>query len=623
MESMIMGTAGHIDHGKTALVKALTGHDTDTLVEEKKRGISINLGFTSFCLPNGRMLGIVDVPGHERFIKNMLAGATGIDLALIVIAANEGIMPQTREHIDILSYLDIQKSLIVLTKIDLVEDDFKELVIEDIESFIKGTFLEGAKLIEVDSISKKGIDQLISELEVLTADMTKRKLNKKPRMNIDRVFSVKGHGTVVTGTLMEGAIYQEDEMMVYPIGIATKVRNIQVHDQNVEAAFAGQRTAVNISNISVEQVHRGCTIAVEGGVYVTNLIDVRFSIVKNTTFEIGKFYKLKLYVGASEEVARFNPITHKKVKAGDQGYAQILLDHPITVLKGDRFVLRSISPVTTIGGGVIVDPAPVRYKKITDDLIQSVVLKDSASDSDIIEEYIKNNAFATIESIFAFVNKEIEDEILSSLEQEGQILCFGHQYIHIEQFSQLQNQFERQLKDYHINYPLRGGIPKAELYEKLNLLDKKQFEYLVSDLAEKQIVKVEHNLVSIKEYYPVLTSGQKTISQQLEQKISDSGYSLITVKELTKGERDKQQIVEFLLQNSHMLLPGQYILERKLFQQAKAAAEKLFLEQGVIRLPDFRDVIGASRKYALLLLEKFDQEKFTRRLGEDRIINKI
>ncbi len=372
MDSIIVGTAGHIDHGKTALVKALTGHDTDTLAEEKKRGISINLGFTGFILPNGRTLGIVDVPGHERFIKNMLAGATGIDAALIIIAANEGIMPQTREHMDILSYLGIQKYLIVLTKIDLVDEEFKELVIEDIQSFIKGTFLEGTKIVEVDSVSRKGFNDLIRELEILTSNIRERSFTKKPRMNIDRVFSVKGYGTVVTGTLMEGVLKTEDELVVYPQGIAVKVRNLQVHEHNVESAYAGQRTAINLSNVAVDEVKRGNTVATKDSVFVTDRIDVRFSIVRTTKLEMGRFYKLKLYVGAAEEVARFVPISHKKVKAGDEGYGQILLDHEIAVLKGDRFVLRTISPVTTIGGGIIIDPKAAKYKNNPEERLRSL-----------------------------------------------------------------------------------------------------------------------------------------------------------------------------------------------------------------------------------------------------------
>lgn len=621
MDSIIVGTAGHIDHGKTALVKALTGHDTDTLAEEKKRGISINLGFTGFILPNGRTLGIVDVPGHERFIKNMLAGATGIDAALIIIAANEGIMPQTREHMDILSYLGIQKYLIVLTKIDLVDEEFKELVIEDIQSFIKGTFLEGTKIVEVDSVSRKGFNDLIRELEILTSNIRERSFTKKPRMNIDRVFSVKGYGTVVTGTLMEGVLKTEDELVVYPQGIAVKVRNLQVHEHNVESAYAGQRTAINLSNVAVDEVKRGNTVATKDSVFVTDRIDVRFSIVRITKLEMGRFYKLKLYVGAAEEVARFVPISHKKVKAGDEGYGQILLDHEIAVLKGDRFVLRTISPVTTIGGGIIIDPEAAKYKNNSEERLRSLQMKDSASSKEIIEEFIKNNPFSTFDQIAAFLNKDIKEEELKELETDEAILFIEKQYIHAEYLMHYRYMVEDILSDYHKKNRLRKGIPKAELLEKLDLSHKKQCETMLKYLAGKNFVRLDQNLVSRFDFKPALTEEQKKEKAELAERILESGYTFLTAVELTENVREKQQVLEFMLQDGFMVLPGQYILADDQYKKAKEAAERLFRENGVLKLPDFRDSIGTSRKFALMLLERFDQEKFTRRQGDDRILN--
>jgi selenocysteine-specific elongation factor len=621
MDSIIVGTAGHIDHGKTALVKALTGHDTDTLAEEKKRGISINLGFTGFQLPNGRTLGIVDVPGHEKFIKNMLAGATGIDAALIIIAANEGIMPQTREHMDILSYLGIQKYLIVLTKIDLVDEEFKELVIEDILSFIKGTFLEGTKIVEVDSVSRKGFDNLIRELEILTSNIRERSFTKKPRMNIDRVFSVKGYGTVVTGTLMEGVLKAEDELVVYPQGIVTKARNLQVHEHNVESAYAGQRTAINLSNVAVDELKRGNTVATMDGVFVTDRIDVRFSIVKATKIEMGRFYKLKLYVGAAEEVARFVPVTHKKVKAGDEGYGQILLNHEIAVLKGDRFVLRTISPVTTIGGGVIIDPKALKYGNNPEERIRSLQMKDSASSKEIIEEYIKNNPFSPFDQISAFLNKDIKEEDLKELEADETILFIEKQYIHAEYLMHYRYMVEDILSNYHKKNRLRKGIPKAELLEKLDLAHKKQCEIMLKYLAGRNLVRLDQNLVSRLEFEPVLTEGQKKVKDELAERILESGYTFLTAGELTENTREKQQVLEFMLQGGFMVLPGQYILAEDQYKKAKETAERLFHENGTLKLPDFRDSIGTSRKFALMLLDRFDQEKFTRRQGDDRILN--
>lgn len=620
MDSIIVGTAGHIDHGKTALVKALTGCDTDTLAEEKKRGISINLGFASFRLPNGRNLGIVDVPGHEKFIKNMLAGATGIDLALIVIAATEGIMPQTREHIEILGYLGIQKYLIVLTKVDMVDEEFKELVIEDIRDFIKGTFLTGTRIVEVDSISRKGFHTLIGELERLTSDIQERSFTKKPRMNVDRVFSIKGYGTVVTGTLMEGVIKVNDELTVYPQGFSAKVRNLQVHDHNVEEAYAGQRTAINLSGVSLEELKRGNTVAAKDSVYVTNIIDVKFRIVQDTKFELKRFSRLKLYVGSSEVLAKIVPITHKTVKSKDEGYAQIILDHDIVVLKGDRFVLRTITPVTTIGGGMIIDPKPQRYKKFTEELIRSVSLKDSSSVDEIMEEYLKGHPFSVLEEIASFINGETVEKELSHLIEEGTVIQIGKQYLHKEFLIRFQSGAESILMDYHESNPLRSGMPKAELLDKFHLPNKKQGEILLQYLTEVKRLKLEQNLISLFYFKPELTQNQQKIKEDLLGRIHLSGYSLMTISELTENNKDRQQVLEFMLKEELLLFPGQYILDRSQYEGVREKAKELFDEKGILKLSDFRDMVGTSRKFALILLERFDQEKYTKRQGEDRII---
>jgi len=621
MNSIIVGTAGHIDHGKTALVKALTGHDTDTLAEEKKRGISINLGFTGMKLSNDIELGIVDMPGHEKFIKNMLAGAAGIDVAMIIIAANEGIMPQTREHIDILRYLAIQNAVIVLTKIDLVDEEFKELVIEDIKSYVHGTFLEKVNIIEVDSISKRGIEDLINELNALASCVKNHSFTKKPRMNIDRVFSIKGYGTVVTGTLLEGMIKLEDELVVYPNALPTKVRNLQVHDQNVDCAYAGQRTAINLSNVTVNDIKRGNTVAAKDGVYVTNILDVSFSIIKDTSIKMGKFYQLKLYVGASEEVGKFVPLTHRKVEAGDEGYAQILLDHHIALRKGDRFVLRTITPVMTIGGGVVVDPKPIRYKKITEELIKSIQAKDSASIPEMIEEYIKNNPFTTDDAISAFLNEEVSGEEQKELLENGQVITLDGQYVHIEYMAYFQYTVESHLKQYHQENTLRKGMPKAQLYEKLQITDKKMYEKLLWYLTQNQTVKSEQNVVSLFDFSPSLSTSQQKFKTEIEQKVKNNGYQLLTTKELAENNKEKNKVLELLIQNEYILISKQYVMHSELYEEAKNTIHKLYAEKETIKLSDFRDAIGASRKYALMILEKFDQEKFTIRKGEDRILN--
>ena len=349
MKNIIIGTAGHIDHGKTTLIKALTGRDTDTLAEEKKRGISINLGFTYFDLPSSKRAGIVDVPGHEKFIKNMLAGAAGIDIVLFVVASDEGVMPQTIEHLDILSFLNIKKGIIVLTKSDTVDDEFKQLVKEDIREKTKGTFLDDADIVEVDSISKNGIDELIKKIDSISNDIEDKNEHSPARLNIDRVFSVKGFGTVVTGTLMEGKISIDDDLIVYPNQLKTKIRSIQVHGENVNTAYAGQRTAINISNIKVEELKRGDVLASPNSLEDSMMLDIKLSLVKHSNKSLKHWDRLRLYHGTREILCRVVPLDKEIVNPGESCYAQLRLEESIVAKKLDNIVLRNYSPLETIG----------------------------------------------------------------------------------------------------------------------------------------------------------------------------------------------------------------------------------------------------------------------------------
>jgi selenocysteine-specific elongation factor len=329
---------------------------------------------------------------------------------------------------------------------------------------------------------------------------------------------------------------------------------------------------------------------------------------------------LKLYVGSSEVLAKIVPITHKTVKSKDEGYAQIILDHDIVVLKGDRFVLRTITPVTTIGGGMIIDPKPQRYKKFTEELIRSVSLKDSSSVDEIMEEYLKGHPFSVLEEIASFINGETVEKELSHLMEEGTVIQIGKQYLHKEFLIRFQSGAESILMDYHESNPLRSGMPKAELLDKFHLPNKKQGEILLQYLTEVKRLKLEQNLVSLIHFKPELTQNQQRIKEDLLDRIHLSGYSLMTISELTENKKDRQQVLEFMLKEELLLFPGQYILDRGQYEGVRGKAKDLFDEKGIIKLSDFRDMVGTSRKFALILLERFDQEKYTKRQGEDRII---
>ena len=392
MSNVIIGTAGHIDHGKTTLIKALSGIETDTMTEEKERGISINLGFAYFDLPSGKRCGVVDVPGHEKFIKNMLVGAVGINLVLLLVDAREGIMPQTKEHADILSLLGVENFIIVMTKIDLADEDYRTLVREDIESFIKGTPLEGSPIVEVDSVSRKGIDELLHVIDKKTDDIAELKNSGNVRLNIDRAFQVKGFGTVITGTLTEGKISVGDELEVYPHDIKTKVRNIQVHKQDVKTAYAGQRTAINLTNIKVEDIGRGCSLATPGTLTKTYMLDTEVQMIKNSGINLELWDRIRVYTGTSEVMARFVPLGGDILEEGSKGFAQLRLEEEIAVKNYDKFIIRTYSPMVTIGGGVILDASPRKHSRFNEEILEKLKVQLEGNSGDLIQNYLLSHS---------------------------------------------------------------------------------------------------------------------------------------------------------------------------------------------------------------------------------------
>ena len=416
--NVIIGTAGHIDHGKTTLIKALSGIETDTTQEEKDRGMSINLGFAYFDLPSGKRCGVVDVPGHEKFIKNMLAGVSGINLVLLLVDSREGIMPQTKEHIDILTLLGIENYIIVMTKIDLVEEEYRELVKEDIREFIAGTVLENSPIIEVDSISKKGLDNLLETIDKKTEDIEAKNIEKNARLNIDRSFQVKGFGTVVTGTLTEGVVNVGDELVIYPKGIKTKVRNIQVHAKDVEKAYAGQRTAINLANIKFDDVKRGDTLATADSLTKTYMLDSEIKLINDERANLELWDRVRVYIGTEEVMARVVPLGTDLLKAGESSFAQLRLEDEIAVKNYDKFIIRTYSPMITIGGGVILDASPKKHSRFNEEILEKLKVQLEGNTSDLIANYIlsHNNYLVSKDSIVKDLQLP-EEEVVESIAQ--------------------------------------------------------------------------------------------------------------------------------------------------------------------------------------------------------------
>ena len=626
MKNVILGTAGHIDHGKTTLIKALTGRETDNLKEEKQRGISINLGFTYFDLPSKKRVGIVDVPGHEKFIKNMLAGACGIDIVLLVIAADEGVMPQTIEHLDILNYLDVKKGIIVLTKCDLVDEEFIELVKDDIREKTKGLFIEGAPIVEVDSVSRRGLDKLVQKIDEISEDIEEKKTDAPSRMSIDRVFSLKGFGTIVTGTLIEGKISVDDEMTIYPSEKKVKVRNLQVHGCDVKTVYAGQRTAINLSNIKVSEIQRGDVIAQTGSVEESMMIDVNISLVEHCKKSLKHWDRIRIFHGTKQILCRIVPLNEDEIQYGESGYAQLRLEEKIVAKKGDRFIIRSYSPMDTIGGGVIIDTAPKKHKIYDESVIEALKIKEKGELKDILEEYLKLNLsnYITLKELVSYTGEKEEyvKEGLNALIDENKVFCVNKYYLHISHYQKLKERVIDILTKYHKQYRLRNGILKEELRSKVdNSLKVKDMDVILNKMVEEKDIKVQDNLVSNYDFEVKFNQKQLSIKKEIEDKSRKNGLnSLMTKDDICNKNKFYEEVLEALTGETIQKLDDAYYIDKKVYENVKKDLLEYLNKNKEITVAQFRDITKSNRKISIVMLEHFDRNRITKRVEDKRIL---
>ena len=626
MKNVILGTAGHIDHGKTTLIKALTGRETDNLKEEKQRGISINLGFTYFDLPSKKRVGIVDVPGHEKFIKNMLAGACGIDIVLLVIAADEGVMPQTIEHLDILNYLDVKKGIIVLTKCDLVDEEFIELVKDDVREKTKGLFIEGAPIVEVDSVSRRGLDKLVQKIDEISEDIEEKKTDAPSRMSIDRVFSLKGFGTIVTGTLIEGKISVDDEMTIYPSEKKVKVRNLQVHGCDVKTAYAGQRTAINLSNIKVSEIQRGDVIAQTGSVEESMMIDVNISLVEHCKKSLKHWDRIRIFHGTKQILCRIVPLNEDEIQYGESGYAQLRLEEKIVAKKGDRFIIRSYSPMDTIGGGVIIDTAPKKHKIYDESVIEALKIKEKGELKDILEEYLKLNLsnYIILKELVSYTGEKegYVKEGLNALIDENKVFCVNKYYLHISHYQKLKERVIDILTKYHKQYRLRNGILKEELRSKVdNSLKVKDMDVILNKMAEEKDIKVQDNLVSNYDFEVKFNQKQLSIKKEIEDKSRKNGLnSLMTKDNICNKNKFYEEVLEALTGETIQKLDDAYYIDKKVYENVKKDLLEYLNKNKEITVAQFRDITKSNRKISIVMLEHFDRNRITKRVEDKRIL---
>lgn len=636
MKHIIIGSAGHIDHGKTTLIKVLTGRETDTLKEEKDRGISINLGFTYFDLPSGRRAGIIDVPGHEKFIKNMLAGISSIDVVLLVIAADEGIMPQTREHFEILQLLNVKKGIIVLTKSDLVDEEWIEMIKSDLRSEFKGTFLEKAPIHPVSSKTKIGFEELVSEIDKITEEVESKDTEGHFRLPVDRAFSVSGFGTVITGTIISGRVAVGDTVEVYPSKVITKVRGIHIHDKPEAFGEAGQRCAINLANIKLSEIGRGDVVSKVNIMEPSLSIDCMLYYLKSAGKPLVNRQRVRLYHGTDEILCRVVILDREEIAPGESAYVQLRLEKPINAQRNDRYVIRSYSPMHTIAGGTVIEPSAEKAKRFNEKYIEELKVKESGSTESILENTLikLSGDYPDTTVILKALGKNeegiedklealVEDNIIIKLTSLDKII-----YIHKSFLKQKITEIEQILTKYHNDNPLKAGMPKEETKNKIfgKNIKQKIYDEILILMENRNIIKVYEKFVSLYDFRIHYTNEQEKLKVSIFSAYDKGRYNTPKYTDLAMNEKDKKNfkmVFDSLMDNEELIKVAEdCIFTKEHYENAKELVYKHIKENGSIAASSARDVFGTSRKFAVALLEHFDGIKLTKRVENDRILYK-
>jgi selenocysteine-specific elongation factor len=625
MISLTIGTAGHIDHGKTTLIKAITGIETDSLKDEKKRGITINLGFAHLDYED-MTVGFVDVPGHEKFIKNMVAGVTGIDAVMLVISADEGIMPQSIEHFNILELMGLKKGFVVITKTDLVDEELVEVVEEEVKELVQGTFLENCKIIKASSKTMVGIDEIKDFIRELASQEDRDLSLENPRLAIDRVFSLRGVGTVVTGTLANGLLDKEDTVLIYPQQISSTIRNLQVFSRDVDRVLAGQRTAINLRDLDKKDLNRGDDLALPDTLRLTNQIDCKIEIIESTDRVIKNNSRLHLHIGTKEVIAKIKILNNTELVGGSSSYARLKIEEDITVKRGDRFILRFYSPLETVGGGVVLDPNPKR--KLNDIIKEIDFIEEDYNLKSYIEFLLKmENSFLKLEEIIknTIFNYEYIKKVLFELESRDIVYnyIFGRKIfaIHSQVQEKLNNKILDYLKKNEKENNISLGIPKEELRNNIfEGIDKNIYNEFIDKLVTKNLIKNTNNMITTFDYYPEMNLSQKEKKRELLIKLSNQGKDILNVKEYRESQ-ESSNIIDYMIAEEELveINKDEVILKNNL-ENIKEKLIKYLKENEKITVVDFRDLIESNRKHSIMILEYFDSKNLTKRIEDYRIL---
>jgi selenocysteine-specific elongation factor len=629
MKSVIVGTAGHIDHGKTALVKALTGIDADRLEEEKRRGITIDIGFAHFELPapNGTQLrlGFVDVPGHERFVRNMLAGIGGIDLVLLVIAADEGIMPQTREHFDICRLLAVRRGITVLTKSDMVDAETLEVVRLEVADYLRGSFLDPSRspMVAVSSLTGAGFGDLKAALARVASEVNAKNSEAVARLPIDRVFTMKGFGTVVTGTLVAGTIRKEDELEVFPSQQRVRVRGVQVHGSPAEAAIAGQRTALNLASLPTEDLARGMTLTAAGAFHSTSRIDAQLSLLPSAKpVKSGTCVHFHAYT--SEVIAELRLYGTRQLKPGDVAFAQLRFSEPMLIFPGDRFIVRQFSPVITIGGGLVLDASPLARKQRAETVTAFLeIMRDGSFEQILAARVARRGATGLpLDDITGEMNLR-KSEVARLAASSGQVRC-NQTLVAPAAYAKAEVDTLQAVKNFQDANPLVAGIGKEQLRDRLKL-GTDIFYSVIARLVEEKKIEVRGELVHLAGRGVVMKDEESESKKIIEQAFASTGLKVPSLKEVLAGLKvDKvraQKIVTLLLRDRILIKVSEdLVFHQSALAELRRKVSALKSTVPKIDVGRFKDMTGVSRKYAIPLLEYLDRERVTRRVGDERVI---
>ena len=640
-----IGTAGHVDHGKSTLVKALTGIDPDRLTEEKERGMTIDLGFAWLQLPSGREVSIVDVPGHESFIKNMLAGVGGIDLALLVVAADEGIMPQTEEHLAILDLLRVKRGVVALTKCDLVEDDWLELVREEIAARLSSTTLAGAPILSVSAYTGAGLPELVAALDHLLEETPGRENLGRPRLPVDRVFTIQGFGTVVTGTLLDGAVSIGQEVEILPQGLRARIRTLQTHKTSVETAQPGARTAINLAGVAKTDLARGDVVTLPGRLRPTTLLDARFELLRSAPRPLEHNSEVDFYVGAKEVRARVRLLDSNELQPGQRGWVQLKLAEPVAVARRDRFILRIPSPSLTIGGGEIIDTQPRHHKRHQPAVLAALEVLERGAPEEVLfaalntpqnasarkdgsksggaaphttrglqgyeeEEAIRRSALPQAEARAA----------LAALLEQGQAIRIGPYYFASPVWERLREAATAIVAEHHRQYPLRAGLPKEEWRARLGLAPRQANEALAALVAAGTLAEAAAaSAVRLLGHEPRFTPDQQGKVDALLRQMHANPFSPPGRPEI-EAALGAEVTAALLDQGTLVKVSEGVLLTREAYDEAIRRIVDYLRAHETVTVAEARDLLGTSRKYMLALLEHLDEQRVTRRVGDDRVL---